>query len=123
MRRRKRVRGRAQASRCQSVVGNRSVAAVVGYGIVPRTSSNSGLHSSTSWRGRSIKGHNRRKRGTSPSAARLGDILNGGFHYPFPVSTRTVERGKVATAREAVQLVRSGDTIATGTVSGAIPAT
>ncbi|TDN63252.1 acyl CoA:acetate/3-ketoacid CoA transferase [Paraburkholderia sp. BL10I2N1] len=40
--------------------------------------------------------------------------MNGGFHYPFPSSTRSVERGKVVTAREAVQLVRSGDTIATG---------
>ena len=40
--------------------------------------------------------------------------MNDGFHYPFPASTRTVERGKVVTAREAVQLVRSGDTIATG---------
>src|ERR1700722_1240896 len=40
--------------------------------------------------------------------------MNDGFHHPFPASTRTVERGKVVTAREAVQLVRSGDTIATG---------
>jgi propionate CoA-transferase len=40
--------------------------------------------------------------------------MTGGFHYPLPASTRTVERGKVVTAREAVQLVRSGDTIATG---------
>lgn len=40
--------------------------------------------------------------------------MDGGFHHPFPASTRTVERGKVVTAQEAVQLVRSGDTIATG---------
>jgi propionate CoA-transferase len=43
-----------------------------------------------------------------------GDIMTGSFHHPFPSSTRTVERGKVVTAREAVQLVRCGDTIATG---------
>ncbi|MFM0223006.1 acyl CoA:acetate/3-ketoacid CoA transferase [Paraburkholderia dipogonis] len=40
--------------------------------------------------------------------------MSGGFHHPFPSSTRSVERGKVVSAREAVQLVRSGDTIATG---------
>jgi propionate CoA-transferase len=40
--------------------------------------------------------------------------MNGGFHHPFPSSARSVERGKVVSAREAVQLVRSGDTIATG---------
>src|SRR5579864_4598387 len=51
---------------------------------------------------------------TSTPKARQGDIMNGGFHHPFPTSTRSVERGKVVTAREAVQLVRSGDTIATG---------
>jgi propionate CoA-transferase len=40
--------------------------------------------------------------------------MTGGFQHPFPTPTRSAERGKVVTAREAVQLVRSGDTIATG---------
>ncbi|MDR5739476.1 acyl CoA:acetate/3-ketoacid CoA transferase [Caballeronia sp. LZ016] len=33
--------------------------------------------------------------------------------HPFPSSTRLVERGKIVSAREAVRLIRSGDTIAT----------
>jgi propionate CoA-transferase len=40
--------------------------------------------------------------------------MKANFEHPFPVSTRAMERGKVVTAQEAVQLVRSGDTIATG---------
>lgn len=40
--------------------------------------------------------------------------MSGNFQHPFPVSVRNVERGKVVTAQEAVRLIRSGDTIATG---------
>jgi propionate CoA-transferase len=40
--------------------------------------------------------------------------MEGNFVPPFPASTRSVERSKVVTAQEAVQLIRSGDTVATG---------
>ncbi|GJH26987.1 acyl CoA:acetate/3-ketoacid CoA transferase [Caballeronia novacaledonica] len=36
------------------------------------------------------------------------------FHHPFPTTTRSAERGKVVTAREAVRLIRAGNTVATG---------
>ena len=39
--------------------------------------------------------------------------MSSGFQHPFPVSSRSVERGKIVTAREAVQLIHPGDTVAT----------
>lgn len=39
--------------------------------------------------------------------------MSAGFQHPFPASVRSVERGKIVTAREAVQLIHPGDTIAT----------
>jgi len=36
------------------------------------------------------------------------------FQYPFPVSERNVARSKVVSARAAVELIRAGDTVATG---------
>ena len=33
--------------------------------------------------------------------------------HPFPSTARLVERGKIVSAREAVRLIRSGDTLAT----------
>jgi propionate CoA-transferase len=39
--------------------------------------------------------------------------MSAGFQHPFPASARSVERGKIVTAREAVQLIHSGDTVAT----------
>jgi propionate CoA-transferase len=36
------------------------------------------------------------------------------FQHPFPVSERSVARNKVVSAREAVELIRGGDTLATG---------
>src|SRR5690349_11106871 len=33
--------------------------------------------------------------------------------HPFPSTARLVERGKIVSAREAVRLIQSGDTIAT----------
>jgi propionate CoA-transferase len=36
------------------------------------------------------------------------------FQYPFPVTERNVARNKVVSAREAVELIRAGDTVATG---------
>lgn len=35
------------------------------------------------------------------------------FHHPFPTTSRSVERGKIVTARDAVRLIRPGNTIAT----------
>lgn len=34
--------------------------------------------------------------------------------YPIPHATRTTERGKIVTAAQAVRLIRTGDTVATG---------
>jgi propionate CoA-transferase len=39
--------------------------------------------------------------------------MDASFHHPFPTVTRSVERGKIVTAREAVRLIRQGDTVAT----------
>ncbi|MGF6780830.1 acyl CoA:acetate/3-ketoacid CoA transferase [Paraburkholderia sp. GAS334] len=39
--------------------------------------------------------------------------MSAGFQHPFPASARSVERGKIVTAREAVQLIHPGDTVAT----------
>ncbi len=36
------------------------------------------------------------------------------FQYPFPVTERKVGRNKVVSARAAVELIRAGDTLATG---------
>ena len=40
--------------------------------------------------------------------------MNAGFQHPFPASTLSVARGKVVSARQAVRLIRPGNTIATG---------
>src|ERR1700682_563376 len=40
--------------------------------------------------------------------------MSAGFQHPFPSSPRSSERGKVVSAREAVRLIRPGDTVATG---------
>ncbi len=40
--------------------------------------------------------------------------MSAGFQHPFLSSPRSSERGKVVTAREAVRLIRPGDTVATG---------
>jgi propionate CoA-transferase len=39
--------------------------------------------------------------------------MDGSFYHPFPTVTRSVERDKIVTAREAVRLIRRGDTVAT----------
>jgi propionate CoA-transferase len=40
--------------------------------------------------------------------------MSAGFQHPFLSSPRSSERGKVVSAREAVRLIRPGDTVATG---------
>jgi propionate CoA-transferase len=50
----------------------------------------------------------------SSSKVRRGDIMSAGFQHPFLSSPRSSERGKVVSAREAVRLIRPGDTVATG---------
>ncbi|MDE1181580.1 acyl CoA:acetate/3-ketoacid CoA transferase [Paraburkholderia sp.] len=40
--------------------------------------------------------------------------MKAGFQHPFPVASRSMERGKVVSAREAVRLIRPGNTVATG---------
>jgi propionate CoA-transferase len=40
--------------------------------------------------------------------------MSAGFQHPFLASPRSSERGKVVSAREAVRLIRPGDTVATG---------
>jgi propionate CoA-transferase len=42
-----------------------------------------------------------------------GDSMTTQRHHSFPSTTRSVERGKIVTAAEAVRLIHSGDTIAT----------
>ena len=39
--------------------------------------------------------------------------MSAGTRHRFPATARTVERGKIVSAREAVRLIRSGNTIAT----------
>jgi propionate CoA-transferase len=39
--------------------------------------------------------------------------MSAGFQHPFQSSTRNVERDKIVTAREAVRLIRTGNTVAT----------
>ena len=40
--------------------------------------------------------------------------MSEGSRPHFPATARTVERGKIVSAREAVRLIRDGDTLATG---------
>jgi len=40
--------------------------------------------------------------------------MSAGFQHPFLSSPRSSEQGKVVSAREAVRLIRPGDTVATG---------
>jgi propionate CoA-transferase len=40
--------------------------------------------------------------------------MSAGFQHPFPSPPCSAERGKIVTARDAVRLIRPGNTIATG---------
>lgn len=40
--------------------------------------------------------------------------MSAGFHHPFPAITQSGGRGKIVTAQEAVRLIRTGNTVATG---------
>src|ERR1700745_483774 len=43
-----------------------------------------------------------------------GDPMRAVFQYPFPVTERQVAGNTVLSARAAVELIRAGDTLATG---------
>lgn len=40
--------------------------------------------------------------------------MNAGFQHPFPAAVNSVGRGKIVSAQQAVRLIRTGDTVATG---------